>query len=351
MSRETIGLLKQEPWRDEMGTQTINYLWKPRMEEYFREYKPHGLEYSMQNVWGLADGKSGKSYFWSREIGKELSTFVFWTRRDKNLEATSSVLFDQSEIFSGYVMHFFDPKQELVHIEPQYPQGNYFTLDIKPGEMHFVDVNGKADLQYKSIVSETHTWYCPGEVGTLYDSMYRHEQMLITGTIDGDEVSGWGGLDSEWEPVGVGLRQAKRFAYLEKFWLPWYTEYEDGTFEAGCYVRGIGNHACQYLILDGKARIPKKHHLELEQSPDGRLKKALIYFDDEVFEFVPEALVAENVCAVSDKLEDIKDITEDASWVSGYVKNTKIKKQIKRAWGNVEIMAKRCLKEGFKDMR
>jgi hypothetical protein len=335
-------------WHSDMGSDTITYLWSPKIEEYYVSYSPHGLEYGSIWMWAQVVDTDGSRYYICRELNKDSTNFVLYFKGTPGLNTEDEPVF-QDRIFKGYILHHFDKDEATVTIRPQYEQGNWFKLTIKLGQFDFVDADGAVDLKYK-LLATPQTWYCPGKYGILDDYMYRSQHCIISGTINGKEVSGWGGMDSEWSPPGVPARQTKRFEVLEKFWICWYTEYEDGTIEDGIYVRGYENHAAPYYVKNGKAYIPKKHHVVVKPRPDGVLESAEIYFDDMEFEYTTVALVANDVCAKADG-QNTDEGGGDMAWTTGLVVNRAIKSKVKRGWASPEYKAKDCLEDPIKDMR
>ena len=337
------------PFHPDMGTDTITYTWVPTLEEYYRVYQPHGMEYGMQNMWGIVSTDDGQPYFFTREIGKEVSIFTFYNKVSGGMETPDEPMF-AGKLFSGYILHHLDESEGTVTIAPQFKGDDYFSLTIKPQSFHFIDAGGSVDLNFE-VLAASHTWYCPGKYGALDDSMYRSEHARITGTINGERVTGFGGMDSEWVPVGVGLREAKRYAVIEKYWLVWTTEYEDGTVEGGVYVRGLGNNATPYYYRNGEAFIPEKHHIEVKMRSNGLVEAATIYFDDKIFDFTGTSLSAEDVCAVSDGQNADEDQGEDAGWVGGYVVSRDASSAPVKMFAMQESIPKRVLREGFDDLR
>jgi len=343
-------------YHKEMGSDTITYLKKPTLLEYHCSYSPHGLQFGANWLWGQCLDEDGNNYYWCRETLKDYAGFLLYFKSEPGNTGADVQVF-QDILFKGYILHILDEENGKSIIRPQYEDGNWFNIEMTIDKITMVDANGKVNFTYHPLSAPDqepapgHEWYCPGQYGTMDDTMYRSKHYTVTGEIDGKKiVKGWGGLDTEWGPVGCPTRQFKRFDSIEKLWFCWYTEYDDGTVEDGVFVRGYDKHAAAYYYRNGKAYVPKDLHAEVTTDETGLLKTAVLYVDDMVFDYSTKRLVAQDVCAVDDGQS--KDSgSEDMAWTSGLIVNRAMKAKAIAGWANPEFKANNVMEDPIEDMR
>jgi len=337
-------------FKEEMGSATITYLKVPKIEEYHSSYRPHDMEFGAHWFWGHCIDVKGNTYFWVREILKDYAGFLFYFKATPGSQVPDDQIF-KDDLFKGYILNILDRKNETVTIRPQFEEGASFNIVIEKDKIHMEDASGKVKFEYEELPAPCQEWYCPGQYGTMDDTMYRSKHYTVTGEIDGVKIAkGWGGLDTEWGPVGCPTRMYKRYDSIEKIFIVWYTEYEDGTVEDGVLVRGYGDHVSGWYYRDGKAYIPKDIHIEPEVGEGGALAKAVIYFDDMTFDFGITRLIANDVCALDDGQESDAE-GGDMAWTAGVVTNRAIKSPVVAGWSTPEFKAKDVIEDPIRDMR
>ena len=333
----------------DIAGETITYLKRPTLPEYFRTYRPHALQFGAFWLWAQLVGEDGSTYFMCREINKDHAGFLLYFRGTPGTDQPDDQIL-QDDLYKGYILHFLDEETQQITIRSQFEGGNAFKIEIKPQLFRLDDANGKVDLTWTVLPAPAQEWYVPGHTGEFDDYAYRSEHGLVEGVIEGVKVSGWGGMDVEWLPVGVNTRQTTRYEILEKFWLVWYTEYEDGTIEDGVYVRGFGDHVAPYYYRDGKAYIPKDTHVDVVVDDGGLIESAAVHLDDLTFDYKTVRLVANDVSALDDGQQP-DEAGGDMAWTAGVVVNRAIDSPVKRGWATPEYKAQALKDFPIEDLR
>ena len=91
---------------------------------------------------------------------------------------------------------------------------------------------------------------------------YTSEQHKVSGTILGEAVSGFGGLDQCWLPAGVTWFQSKTFLNLYDYWFYWANRYADGSTDYGLAFHGPGNSNLCFYGDEGKASVSTETEVE-----------------------------------------------------------------------------------------
>lgn len=87
------------------------------------------------------------------------------------------------------------------------------------------------------------------------DCGYASSVGWVEGTVDGEEVSGFGGLDRSCNEPGITWGQCKVFRHLEEAWFVWANRLEDGRDEHGWVVCGPQGFRLAALCRDDEDTI------------------------------------------------------------------------------------------------
>ncbi len=326
----------------EKGSETIAYVHTPKLIEYYRTYRPHGLEYNVSWLWGhFEEVNTGTRYVYCREYKVANSNFVIITKVNFSMDTDDERIYDQpGDVFMGYTNMKMDPEKGKVNIAPLYPVGIDFNIDIAPQHIKSLDAGGRMDLDWNAIAPALY-FYVPGHFGVENDILYSSEHYTVEGTVEGRKVKGWGGLDQSWNPPGVDYRQNKIIGALEKIWPVFYNEYEDGSFEGGTFVRGVGEHKALIYHKNGEARICKDIQVKIDNR-QGFIDGMKFKIDEMNFEWKTESRATTATGVANDAAIVVENELDDTDWILGRMINLDEKKKVVKAYGTCEYFPNRC---------
>jgi hypothetical protein len=124
------------------------------------------------------------------------------------------------------------------------------SASFAPGEYRWVEQDW-CDLTMTPMGAAMR-YRCPGPPD---DFGYTSQLCRIEGTVDGQAVQGFGGLDRYYGEHGVAWAQSKGFTLLEEFWWVWAGEHDDGRQEHGVAVTGPGEFRIGFFHRDGEEPV------------------------------------------------------------------------------------------------
>ncbi|NLG96102.1 MAG: hypothetical protein GX491_01960 [Chloroflexi bacterium] len=265
----------------------IAYAHTPTIEESYRRYQPHGLVYQCIFLVAIVMDEEGNKYNLLRQLKAFDSIVTHATRSVPDGVTYAQALFGPGEMYMSRTEN--ELIGNTIEIKPYLASPDLVSIEFKAQKAHWVDVNGRIDLDYKAL-GPALEFYCPG---LHEDNMYRSEPYRVKGRLDGKKVEGFGVIDSAWGPAGVDWAQCKIFRYLEDNWLVWMNEFDDGSVDCGVYMDGLGDFGCGIYNRDGEVIVSGKRPCEVRWTEDGFLQGSTFTVGDVTFEFDMEARVVQ----------------------------------------------------------
>jgi hypothetical protein len=213
--------------------------------------------------------------------------------------------------------------EKTFQVQPYLVDPNLMTIVRGPQRAQWKDLNGRVDLEYKTL-GPALEYYCPGLVE---DTMYRSEQYWVKGTVDGKDVQGYGVIDSAWGTPGIAWEQSKIFRYLEEAWVVWCNVFEDGSKECGVFMDGVDKFGCGYYNRDGQASVAGQSKAEVLWTPDGFLQGANFSVGNTPFVFKMDARIVQ--------------VPNFLNWASGTVSRVGETRTPKMSFAWLEFLPKR----------
>jgi hypothetical protein len=301
---QTPKIIRQSAaYSPEWGSATIAYMRKPELFEYFRTYRPHGLV--AQGVWVVANvmDAEGNKYNLFRQYKAFDTTMTVSSMVVPGLDSNPVQLFKPGEMFIGRCSQEMDTEKGFIEIKPFQANPKAFNIQVRPQHLLWKDADGRIDLEFKALGSALE-FYCPG---ILEDDQYRSEPCQVSGTLNGQPVSGFGVIDAAWGPAGCDFNQSKVYKLLEEYWVIWMNRYEDGSMDYGVFLNGLDQFHAGFYNKNGEDHVARDSHLEVFYNEANFVKGAKFNLDDQQFEFTTEAKVVQ--------------VASMVSWASGKVLN------------------------------
>jgi hypothetical protein len=98
---------------------------------------------------------------------------------------------------------------------------------------------------------------------------YTSELCRVRGTVFGEAVSGFGGLDQAWMPMGMSYFQGIVYRCLHSYWFYWANRYADGSFDYGIAFRGPGDWNLCFYVDNGKTYVSTENESKRTWAAEG----------------------------------------------------------------------------------
>jgi hypothetical protein len=247
----------------EYGTATMARAFTPSLEDYWRITPMLGMIWDSGWPYARVTDKNGQSYFLCREYQKTCTNFNYVSKLQKGLESVSPSLFTRPYI--GAITFEQPEPGGVIQVKSNDMPGmqSKFQFEIEANHFHWLDVDGeggKIDLQFDALGPALQFVTLGGKI--RQDMYYTSEICKVSGTILGEEVSGFGGLDQAWMPPGMSYLQGKTYHYLETYWIYFANRYADGSVDYGVLIHGAGNWNMSFYVDKGKSYISTENEFQ-----------------------------------------------------------------------------------------
>ncbi len=311
-----------EPKRD---SQTIVYSHKPKIHEFGRTYRPHGLVFSM--AWLVANvvDENGQRYNLIREFQQANSDFCFWIKVTPTLETPDELMYMKpGEMMLGFIHNEFDAEKGRVLVSPRFPTPSPFNMVFTENEITWTDFGGKLDLSF-SLLGPGYEMYVPSKMEGE-DIQYRSTHYAVQGDLNGITVKGHGALDWSWCAPGTDYRQSHLYKRLEKYWLSAMNQYPNGDREAFVFIDGMDEHGIGYHLMNNEATTFKRDEIlaTYEKNEKGFVTQVEMKMGDRRFTATSTSCGVEAPSSAFSQLDAAEKITEDPDWGNCVLKNLDI---------------------------
>jgi hypothetical protein len=270
------------------GTRTLVRAFTPVAETYHRTFRPHGLAHQGTWVWSCVADDSGQHYAITREFKVEATTLAVVSKLERDTGRSSPRLYNN--LYLGIIYHAIDSADGCVRVASYPSKGALpFSVEIQPQRYHHTEAGGGVDLRFVAL-GPAMEYFCPGE---WEDGLYASEFCEVTGTVQGNPVRGFGGMDIAWGPAGVGWTQSKIYSLLEEYWVVFVNEFDDGTREYGIAVDGVAEFSVGFLVRNGVPQHVGGATIAPQRGADGFPSAAEIRLGAECYRFATTARVAQ----------------------------------------------------------
>ena len=226
--------------------------------DYARTTVRSGLVWDMAMLYVTLNDSKGQKYTLNRGWEKTMSGLWLSSKLDPDLSKASPRIFKRQ--FTGSISFDVDHEEQKIKIR-SWPSKHNFRIDIEVGKIHWEEENGAVNLDLKPVG--------PGFLHSDLDELDGFEGMEVTcevfevtGTINGEKVTGYGGLDNTWLVPGVGFSQCKIYTHIQTMWSVWATRYDDGSLEYGAFGTGPGNWRWGFYVEDGKPMVGQEFTID-----------------------------------------------------------------------------------------
>lgn len=252
------------------GTEIMAASFTPgSLEDYFRRTVRFGLIWDYGWLYAAVTSKGGQRYALHRGYEKASTNHVLTCKLQKDLSSVARKLY--KHLYMGPA--FFERLEEKNRIlVTSYPARNNFKIEIEVNHFHWQEEEGAIDLQFEALQPACR-WLNPG-AGIQEDLYYTSELCQVTGTVLGEEVSGFGGLDQAWLPPGIGWTQCKIYQQIQDFWIVWANRYGDGSIEHGIGQYGAGGWNLGFFVQGGRPFISTDNVFLMTWAEEGYPLKA-----------------------------------------------------------------------------
>ncbi|HQP31323.1 MAG TPA: hypothetical protein PLB81_08340 [Deltaproteobacteria bacterium] len=234
------------------GTQTIITPFTPVIEDYLRTTVRCGLGWDAAWFYAIVQTKKGKRYGLTRGYEKASSSnFMSCNMLDDPSEISPRLF---KRMYVGFCFHEKVKDKDMV-IAQSAPSKHHFKVVIEPQRFHWQEENGEVDLHLTALGPAMRLFSPGGKINE--ETYYTSELCAVTGTVMGEEVSGFGGMDQAWLPHGIAWTQCKTYLYHESYWLVFANRYEDETTDYGIVGCGPGGWNLSYYVQNG---VPVTSH-------------------------------------------------------------------------------------------
>lgn len=130
--------------------------------------------------------------------------------------------------------------------------GDSFSLKFGLNGYRWMDAGGKVNLAIEPVGSVS-TFSIPAQDRLAHPQVLRSHMGRVTGTIDGETVSGLFMADFIYSRPDLLWNEMGMMTELHNVWLNWLVEYEDGGYEGGLAWRGRPgtDFAAAHHVVDG----------------------------------------------------------------------------------------------------
>ncbi len=272
------------------GGKTFADSFTPTLEDYFRTTVRYGLAWDFAWFYATVTTAQGKIYNFCRGYEKTNSTLAMNTMLTNDPSAGAEPLFKR--LFIGMILFEQLKDQEMITVR-SIPAKHNFQFNIEPGRFHWQEENGELDLQMRTLGPAL--WFFTPGAKIKEDVYYTSELCRVTGTVMGEAVSGFGGLDQTWMPIGMGYIHGKLYKYLEESWISWANSYADGTYEYGVCFTGFDQWSCVFYCKNGESPYvaTKQNDFSIQWTGDGVPQEVLIQSGPHHFKWTADARATE----------------------------------------------------------
>lgn len=225
----------------------------PALDDYGRRATTFpGLGFATAWLWAGVTADDGRRFALLRqhEVG---STFLFY-----GLEIAPDVWSDPTvrhanipgvdDLYVGGIA--YDEVDGAQVVTPTNPLYRGMRLRFAPDRLTWRE-DDWLDLTLEPLGAAMR-YRCPGPPD---DFGYTDQICRVTGTVDGETVEGFGGLDRYYGEPGVVWLQSKGFQQLEELWWVWAGIGEDGRQEHGVAITGPGEFGVGFFHRDGEEPV------------------------------------------------------------------------------------------------
>ena len=246
------------------GTETIISSFNPVIEDYLRTTTRLGLGWDSAWIYAIVKTASGQRYSLTRGYEKASASMFMSCKMLDDTSEVSPRLFKR--LYMGPILNQRIPDHDMVVVQ-SYPSKHNFKVEIKPNRYHWQEENGEVDLHLEALGPACRI-ISPG--GRINEEMYYTSELCsVKGSIMGEEVTGFGGMDQSWLPHGIAWTQSKTYLYMESYWLVWANRYEDGTTDYGIAGCGPGGWNLSFYVRDGQPVFSNDNEFKVEYADAG----------------------------------------------------------------------------------
>ena len=274
----------RDSYDESYGSRLLAEAFQPTLPWYFRTHTPHRLCYQGSWLWAGIQDEEGTRYACLREWKTEYSLNALISRLAPDPRASASRVYKHLNL--GIIRFEKDDDRQIIQVEPAF-EPDAFRITIKPQRFHWTEAGGELDLEF-SALGPALKYLCPGE---REDALYLSEFCRVRGSLQGKEVTGFGGIDCAYGTAGVGWLQSKIYRLLEKHWVVWANRYEDQSLEYGICIHGEADFHLGFVVRDGAVDI-SGCSVEMEHFEDGFPREARIALGQIPYRFRTTAQVS-----------------------------------------------------------
>jgi len=261
--------------RDEMaakyGTSVMSSMFTPTIDDYWRGTVQMGMPYDITWLSASVRTKSGKRYVLFRAYQKNSSSKFYMQEVAEN-GMPSPVARPH---YLGYVWYERPEGEDRILVK-SYEEEQHFSIDIEPSKYRWRE-GDDIDLSYEALGPSMRWYSFPGEIKE--EILYTVEPCKVTGTINGEEVAGFGSMDQVWQTAGLTWHQSKLYLCVEDVWVPFMNQYDDGSYEYGHFITGRGDFKVGYFVKDGVAHMDPNFTLDIDWDDKGNPKTMTAHID------------------------------------------------------------------------
>lgn len=273
----------------EVGTEVIGAPFTPTsIDEYYRETMRFGLTWDQAWLAGEVVTEDGKRYAFCRGYEKASTNLMLSQKLNPDLSKTSEKLY--KHLYMG-PMHFDKVEGKEMIVLKSYPAKNNFKIELEVNRFHWVEENGEIDLYFKAL-GPAFRWVSPAGK-TNEELYYLAEYCEITGTVLGEAVTGFGSLEHDWLPPGIGWTQGKVYKYLQDFWVVFANRYEDGSVEYGLCQYGAGNWTAGFFVEDKNPYVSMDNEFKMDWAEEGYPREGAFRMGPHKFKWIVKSRLFE----------------------------------------------------------
>lgn len=289
------------------------------LNDYSRMSTRSGLVWDMGMLYVSVTDSEGQKYALNRGWEKTMSGLWLSCKLDADISRASPRLFKSQ--YTGPIRFDLDEEKQVANIK-SWPSRHNFKVDIEVGKIHWEEESGAVNLDLKSL--GTAMRYTDLGEGDYEGMIVTCEVFEVSGTINGEPVSGVGGMDNTWIHPGVGFTQSKLYTHIQNTWMAWVTRYDDGTIEHGVKGSGAGAWHWGFYVKDGKPILEKNYTADTTWGDADGVKIPLevdIQYGDHNFKWEADgrmSLIKGNMNRVSGRVINTRKAAKPAetfSWI------------------------------------
>ena len=247
------------------GTETIVTSFTPKsIEDYFRTTTRFGLGWDSAWVYAIVKTSGGQRYAFCRGYEKASSNLFYSCKLLGDTRSVSPRLHKRLYIGPGTFEKI--PDKEMARVQ-SYPSKHNFQIDLEVNRFHWQEENGEVDLHFEAL-GPACRFLGPG-ARIKEDVFYTSELSTVSGTVLGETVTGFGGIDQSWLPHGIAWAQSKTHLYFESNWFVWANRYADGSTDYGVAGCGPGNWSLAFYVKDGQPYITNDVEFQAKYAEEG----------------------------------------------------------------------------------